>query len=280
MLIYLSLLKQCTLIWAEVTSQGDDPCILLWFNWCFNKHYHSHAQGLLHLSVLWGWGRNKVLYLWCLNTFLSCGFHCLLQCWTSLWERRTHTRLHESGLLLCAGVKGALQMKETDPIWKQTSSVLKERSSSWIIGGWTTIIGQQRGSDIANGLSGFAWFCYSATSCRVWVERFVCVALAPFLHEKKHKGRLTAKCSDCLCRENWTDILKTHTLPVPIPRKVRGFQVEYKQNASWLQRQYRRGDLNCTARMSPCLSSLCHLGFLKWHTVKPVCAVNPAECVL
>lgn len=201
----------------------------------------------------------------------------------SFWERRTHTSLHESGLLLCAGVKRAVQMKETDSSWKQTSAVLKEKSSVWVIEGWTTIIGLKRGSDFANGSSGFAWFCYSATSCGVWVEGFVSVALAPFLQENKHKGRLAAKCSDCWCRENWADILKTQTLPVPIPRRetqVRGFQVECQQNASWLQGQLRWGHLNCTARMSLCLSSLCHLGFLKWHTVKPVFGVNPAECVL
>lgn len=233
--------------------------ILLWINWCFKKHCQSHTQGLFNLSVLWVWGRNKVLYLWCLNTFLCCGFHCLLQCWMSLWERRTHTSLHESD---CCVQVWKEQMKETEPIWKQTSAVLKEKSSGWIIGGWTAIIGQQRESDVANGLSGFVWFCYSAVSCGAWVEGFVCVALVPFLQENKHKERLTAKCRDCWCRENWADILKTQTLPTPRrDTEVRGFQVEYKQNASWLQGQYRWGDLNFTARMSPCLSSLCHWAF-------------------
>lgn len=55
------------LIWAEVSSQWGDSCILLWINWCFNKHYQSHTQGLFNPSVLWVWGRNKVLYLWFLT---------------------------------------------------------------------------------------------------------------------------------------------------------------------------------------------------------------------
>lgn len=193
MLIQLSLLKQCMLIWADVTSQWGDSCILLWVNWCFNKNYQSHTQGLFNLSVLWVWGRNKVLNLWCFNTLVCCGFHCLLQCWMSLWERRTHTRLHDSGLLLCAGVKGTVQVKETDPIWKQTSAVLKEKSSGWITGGWTTTVGQQRGSDIANGLSGFAWFCYSATSCVVWlVGGFVCGTLS-ISARKQTQGKTDCK---------------------------------------------------------------------------------------
>lgn len=58
------------LIWAEVISQWGDSCILLWINWCFNKYYQSHTQGLFNLSVLWVWGRNKLLYLWCLSTLV------------------------------------------------------------------------------------------------------------------------------------------------------------------------------------------------------------------